>query len=611
MYKDLDEIKEMFQKADVIIQKNPRYLTMSPDDIFFEMKETEYEHIRWGIMVRAKMHELHDYSFESIISFLSGIKDNNLLNEYIGYVLQQEKHIDLIELLIFAFHQGTIDSIIYTIISFIKFEKNSHIDDLATIERIIEDLSISYKFRLFEAIAIIIVNNNEEDILFDRMLACYTVECGTLVCETGKRIQNSKKEKYDNWRNTCLNHASTPVVKIGIQLLEWDISFTEVFNQNFPVFEDKWNDEQLWDVLIPVYIKYLLKEAQYNEIVEYKLLSMITSGNQQCRIVFAQYIYLGLKNIPMIKRITNSFLPCISEEDDIWSTIDYPLSKIYEDEPYKLFQMLAESFIANSQSVSDNYWDDKQSIVLFFSHHESDIIHDWWNYFHGNAMEFLFSISCLHEFISCSAIISFIRENHYSDSIIKDLLKGCSLFLTDERKTIQLLFESMELINDYETFLPFCLNYMYEIYPGTLVEYANKYTEDSCQKRKELAIKVIDHDNNICAKINNGLQVIDILPSVARQHTYREFKIQENNLINNKAREESVFLSLVTDKKIKYGRKFAMIQTANNKASLKVLPFSHHTVSKELPKKYIYEPLEYIRLKNEYLKSRSQNEINT
>ena len=107
MIHDLDKVKEMFVDADSAIKERPELLSMHIDEIFEELDETpEMRHIRWGIMTRAKMSEIKEYTSGNIIDFMKTITEHNLLCEYIGYVLQTEYHISLIKLLIEAYENN-------------------------------------------------------------------------------------------------------------------------------------------------------------------------------------------------------------------------------------------------------------------------------------------------------------------------------------------------------------------------------------------------------------------------------------------------------------------------------------------------------------------------
>ena len=81
--RERQEITEMFAQADRYILKNPEILAKSIDDIFEDLDDGSPEmiHIRWGVMVRAKMANLMDFDNASVICFLSTIEEKNLMCE--------------------------------------------------------------------------------------------------------------------------------------------------------------------------------------------------------------------------------------------------------------------------------------------------------------------------------------------------------------------------------------------------------------------------------------------------------------------------------------------------------------------------------------------------
>ena len=100
---DLKEIENILKIADQMIKENPDLLTKTTDEIFDELDNgtSEMRHNRWGVMVRAAMTRLAGTEMKEILAFLYTIKENNLLCEYVGYILQQELHINLLELVIY------------------------------------------------------------------------------------------------------------------------------------------------------------------------------------------------------------------------------------------------------------------------------------------------------------------------------------------------------------------------------------------------------------------------------------------------------------------------------------------------------------------------------
>ena len=105
---DRKEIEHVFQWSDEYIKKNPEILNKSANDIFEELDDgtKEMHHLRWGVMVRARMKNMTDFSYSGIIEYLSNYNEYSLMSEYIGFVLQTQYGIYMARLLIEGNNMG-------------------------------------------------------------------------------------------------------------------------------------------------------------------------------------------------------------------------------------------------------------------------------------------------------------------------------------------------------------------------------------------------------------------------------------------------------------------------------------------------------------------------
>lgn len=162
MIYDLDEVKEMFADADSIIKERPELLSMHIDDIFDEFDKTpEMRHIRWGIMTRAKMTEIKEYTSDNIIDFMTNITKYDLLCEYIGYVLQTEKHISLIKLLIEAYKNSVHREILPFVEPCLEYEQEFCVDKIDIILDILGSVNDISKSRLVHGYCSLISRTSE------------------------------------------------------------------------------------------------------------------------------------------------------------------------------------------------------------------------------------------------------------------------------------------------------------------------------------------------------------------------------------------------------------------------------------------------------------------
>lgn len=139
--RDREEIKNMFALADEYIKDNPNVIEMSVDDIFDNLDDgsAEMRHIRWGVMVRAKMKGLNSYTEQNIVEFLANVKEKNLLAQYIGYILQEEYNISLLKIMVIAYKNNATVDILYVVEPNIPFEKELELENVYSVINILKE----------------------------------------------------------------------------------------------------------------------------------------------------------------------------------------------------------------------------------------------------------------------------------------------------------------------------------------------------------------------------------------------------------------------------------------------------------------------------------------
>ena len=176
MIYSLNEVVEMFSMADSLISENPALLSMSTDQIFDEFDDgtDKMRHIRWGVMARAKIRELNSFEIQDIIDFLLTIDEHNLLAEYIGFILQSEHNISLLELLLEACKKGVQNQILPFVKDCIEYEKESFIEQINKILRLIKNIDEeSYRYSFVNGYACLVVSKKEETPILDKYISDY------------------------------------------------------------------------------------------------------------------------------------------------------------------------------------------------------------------------------------------------------------------------------------------------------------------------------------------------------------------------------------------------------------------------------------------------------
>ena len=198
MIYNLNEVVEMFSMADGLISENPTLLSMSTDQIFDELDDgtDKMRHIRWGVMTRTKMRELKSFEIQSIIDFLFEIEEHNLLAEYIGFILQSEYDISLLELLLEAYQQGVQNQILPFVKDCIEYEKDCFVEQIDKILGLIESIGEeSYRYSFVNGYANLVVNKEEETLILEKYISDYSESLKYLVVRIAAELYGKRREK--------------------------------------------------------------------------------------------------------------------------------------------------------------------------------------------------------------------------------------------------------------------------------------------------------------------------------------------------------------------------------------------------------------------------------
>ena len=90
---------------------------------------------------------------------------------------------------------------------------------------------------------------------------------------------------------------------------------------------------------------------------------------------------------------------------------------------------------------------------------------------------------------------------------------------------------------------------------------------------------------------------------------YHKAQVEQNNKINVEANNKSLFTRFFPSRTMKYGKRHAFVQVAQKgKYVYQVNNYVTHKVEMELPRESVNNPVEFYRLRNEYIGSRCNYE---
>lgn len=618
MFRDIEKVDEILKLADEIISDRPELLTMDVDEIFdeFDDKTSEMLSIRWGIMTRAKMSEIVSYETNDLIVFLLKVNEWDLLREYVGYVLQKEYNISLITLLIEASKRGVLKEIFPFAISSLEYEKTSSIDKIDEIVTIISLISDEWKKDQFlHKYAVLVVNNNNENVIIEKFLADTSDGLEELVSHIGKELFSKRYADAKQWLDVLLGEREYRFRLIGINYLYYSLLYNiDVFEKYFLTLEKVFcADVGLWKRLIPVYIRYLLSDigGVYKEIVKSRLLEIRNKSVEEKRIL-VQGIRYDIRKSSDCKEIMEYIIELSFEKDKlILDSLDYYLSDLFEESPEETLLKLYKIYEMNEYGERDGFLDTLSQTSSLMSKKQIQILKMWWRkLLYGKKSDFYLSIEMFSEIVSLKNVDILLKEIETSKEELLSFLEGICLFTIEDKKIAELTFIVASHIKDNEFFVKYCIDNIYSNYAGVLLAFAEKYVECDDEYKSDLAKKLIAYYEENKEKINMGYRDRDFIPPTDRQEVYWKMQNEQNRRINKMAEEKSFFASLFPSRKMKFGKRFAFVQTLHGgEKNYSVSEYMQHSISTEIPKFYVNNPIEYIYMRNEYLSRRTTNEI--
>lgn len=618
MIHDLEKVKKMFADGDALIKEKPELLTMHIDQIFDELDDgtPEMIHIRWGVMTRAKMTEIKSFCNIDILNFLTSIKDHNLLCEYIGYVLQVEHQISLVELLVNAYEEGVHKQILPFVESSLKNEKDCRIDKIDTILAIMDSIEDSEKMRLANGYGTLILKTDNEEFVFERYIQNYSESLECLVGYLIGELYPEKEEIAKKWLGRFIDEEKPYCKKAGIRLLRRSLTYNAIsFENYFGVLEQLCGVQEYWEQLIGVYIQYIENESNvlYRNKVKERLIR-VKDGSLKEKRICVQEIGYRIKRVNEYSEIIEKILEKSFDRDRlILESVDYYFDYMLDENLIKAVDMLYKVYDANGFGNGDEYLEYLPQASVKMNHNQEELFDIWWNKFlYGNNADFFLSVEMFRRILSPEKLEKYLCAMDVSKEDALLLLEGIFLFIIEEKKIANLVFVIATCVKDNEFFAGYCIENIFVNYPGALVDAAKKHIDNENIIKKVLAECIVEYYDIFDRKIRKGYEDKDFVPSTDRQIVYRKFIARQNKEILKNANEQSFFANLFPSRKMKYGRRIAFLQAhRKGQYNYNVSEYARNTFSAELPKCFINDPMKYVYMRANYLKERGKNAINS
>lgn len=617
MIYSLNEVVEMFSMADSLISGNPALLSMSTDQIFDELDDgtDKMRHIRWGVMARAKIRELNSFEIQDIIDFLLTIDEHNLLAEYIGFILQSEHNISLLELLLEACKKGVQNQILPFVKDCIEYEKESFIEQINKILRLIKNIDEeSYRYSFVNGYACLVVSKKEESPILDKYISDYSEVLKYLVVKIGAELYCKRRETADKWLNMFLNEKSQHCKLMGVEFLYRSILLDcKSFEKYFKFLETNFCESKvLWEALIPVYVRYLISDNNnlYKEIVKKRLCSIKDDDLSKKRQLVQSIGFYVRRYEDYMELIDQITIVSFEKDNQILQQLDYYLEYKFEVNTDIAIKKLYDIYNINAYKFGESFLSLLPQTCSLMKQQMKNLMSIWCNKFlYGTIREFSLSLDIFDYVIKFEDMTYLFDLGKLTKKEILDILKGILLFTINEKRIADLTFAVAAYIKDKDFFFYYCRDNIYVNYSGILMETVQNYMGSNNEYQLDLADRFIEYHKSYINKIQLGYQDKDFMPSTERQRIYQELRLEQNSKINERAEKNSIFASIFPARKMKYGKRFAFVQIVKKgEFYYKVSEYAHHTMQIELPRSFINDPMMHRYLKGEYLRKRGSNE---
>lgn len=618
MIHDLAEVKTMFDDADKLIEERPELLSMQIDQIFDELNDGTQNmmHIRWGVMTRVKMREIIAYTVDDILDFMIGISERDLLCEYIGFVLQIEHNISLLELLIKANEKNIIKDIFPFVEECIEYEKDCLISQYDAILIILDSLEDTQKIRFAQGYSSLILAEAEEEFVFEHYLNTYSKSSEFLIEYIIRKIYPSKARLANTWLERFINSNKKHCLIAGGYILRESLYFNvSSFEKFFFLVEEKINaDKELWEHLIELYVLYfeLGENEDYLDKVKERLVSIKNQGVKEKRICFNAMRY-RIKKGNRLSEIFEEILSIPFEKDIcILEASDNYLCYLFGNNPLKAIDVMYQIYKLNDFRGESDYI---AHLPLFYeklASNQDALLEIWWNKtLYGSNEEFFLSIEVFRKVLSLDKIDKYIKSKQATTADLINLLEGIVLFDIEDRKIAKLAFSFAPYIQDNEMFANYCKEMILSNYPGSLFDEASQHINSGNEYKKYLAHFIVNRYNEMHKKMEEGYKDKDFCPSHERCLVYHKYMVEQNSEMMKKAHDTSIFARLFPSRKMKYGKRVAFVQTIKGgQCYYKVAEYARNSVSAELPQSFINDPMRYTYMRTDYLMRREKNAVN-
>ena len=113
MIQEKEKILGILKRGKELLKERSELWAMEPEKVLDELDDTEEMlRDRWGVVAYLYTEKIKNCSKEELLKQLKQIQSGVLTYEYVGFILQQEQQVNLVELMIDGHRSGCQDEIL-------------------------------------------------------------------------------------------------------------------------------------------------------------------------------------------------------------------------------------------------------------------------------------------------------------------------------------------------------------------------------------------------------------------------------------------------------------------------------------------------------------------
>lgn len=625
MLRDREEIESVLKEGERILSERPELADMSIHDMLNELDDGTQQmiHNRWGVAAWLVIKSIKSFELQMLVEQLSEVDSGILTYEYAGYLLQAKYKINLAELILEADQCGKFDKIVlYVTENFIYEEElyEQYIPKMLNMMEKHKDYNHYHAFLMNYAKLIVGVGAQH---LAEEMLGDLDgqVQYDFMRDMRWEWYQKDAVEA-DEVIGRMLGRGSVWSKKTAIDFLESSLNYGKVaFRRYFPQVESLiLESEELWQMLIPVFVKYVMRVCTENgvdseqinhRVLEY--LEKISDSTLKVKCSFVEAIQ-WTEDIPEeLKKVFQTIISHSFDRDKcMLDMLDSHLYGQLRKGRWKaVLQVMLEVFTANKYLANyQEFFDIMNSVKSGLSKYSAEVTAEALDYMLSGGVErFFFGLGLLKEVGDLRKLRNGRDDANFSFTVTFDdtqmlrLMKGILYYIADSKRICHMAFQLLEFSGkSRDIYMKFCMKEVYENYPATMYEVAENYKSVEDEKQGYVARQVIEMHERLLNERESSYRIRDLQISKEHQYIYHRAVQEQNRMINKQANEKSVFAQFFSRSTLKYGMRNAYVTIGRKDEKFyQVNPYVQHGYRVEIPTVYVNDPVDFELTRRTYL----------